>query len=430
MKVYSIPECRSKWQRLIQLFIVGGLISILPSTGAATTTDLAHEDLFAETLKGDWGQITFDLRYRYEYVDQDGLDSAKGDPIRLRLGYLTPKYAGFQAFAEFEGSTPVFTDDYNDTTNGKTNYAVIADPSEAELNQGWLSYVSIPDTTLKAGRQRIVLDNQRFIGAVGWRQLEQTFDSVNIFNTSIGNLSANASFIWNVKDIKSNDVNMQSPLLNLKYTFNDVGSLTGYGYWLDYKDPDDSGPFNYAFSTQTLGLRFDGETLVAEDTLKLLYTFEYANQSDYQDNPEDYSADYYHLIGGLTYPNKESVLSNITVKFGFEVLGSDSDVPFITPLGTNHAFNGWADQFLNVPSGGLKDLYGIASCSIAKVKLDLIYHDFQSDEGSSSYGDEIDLMLTKKFGSNYTIVAKYANYMADEYKTDTQKIWIQLTIAY
>ncbi len=430
MKVYSIPECRPKWQRLRQLFIIGGLISILPSTGAATTADLAHEDQFAEALKGDWGQITFDLRYRYEYVDQDGLDSAKGDPIRLRLGYLTPKYAGFQAFAEFEGSTPVFTDDYNDTTNGKTNYAVIADPSEAELNQGWLSYVSIPDTTLKAGRQRVVLDNQRFIGAVGWRQLEQTFDSVNIFNTSIGNLSANASFIWNVNDIKSNDVNMQSPLVNLKYTFNDVGSLTGYGYWLDYKDPDDSGPFNYAFSTQTLGLRFNGETLVAEDTLKLLYTLEYANQSDYQDNAEDYSADYYHLIGGLTYPNKESTLGNITAKIGYEFLGSDSDVSFKTPLGTNHAFNGWADQFLTVPPGGLKDLYGIASCSVAKVKLDLIYHDFQSDEGSSGYGDEIDLMLTKKFGSNYTIVAKYANYMADEYKTDTQKFWVQLTIAY
>lgn len=430
MKVYYSSESRPQWQSVSLLLLIGGLITILPSTGSASTTDPTPTDQIKEALKGDWGQIQFDLRYRYEYVNQDGLDSAKGDPIRLRLGYLTPNYAGFQAFAEFEGSTPVFTDDYNDTTNGKANYAVIADPSEAELNQGWLSYVSIPDTTLKAGRQRIILDNQRFIGAVGWRQLEQTFDSVNIINTSIGNFSANATFIWNVQDIKSDDVNMQSPLLNLKYKFSDIGSLAGYGYWLDYSDPDDSGLFPYAFSTQTFGLRFNGDTLVAEDTLKLLYTLEYANQSDFQDNPEDYTADYYHLTGGLTYPNKGSMLNNISAKIGYEVLGSDNDVSFKTPLGTNHAFNGWADQFLTVPPDGLKDLYGSVSCSIAGFKLDLIYHDFQSDQGSSEYGDEIDIMLTKRFGSNYTFVAKYANYSADEYKTDTEKFWIQFTIAY
>lgn len=383
-----------------------------------------------DALKGDWGQIKLDLRYRFEHVEQDGLKTTNGDPIRLRLGYLTPKFSGFQAFAEFEGNAPVFENDYNDTTNGKTEYAIIADPEESELNQGWLSFDTIPDTVIKGGRQRILLDNQRFVGAVGWRQMEQTFDAVNLLNTSLGSFSANAIYIWNVRSITSQDVNMQSPLLNLKYTFQDIGSLTGYGYWLDYDDPDDSGPFEFAFSTQTLGMRFDGTTALAADNLKLLYTAEYASQSDYQDNPKDYTADYYHLIGGFLTPNSGSMLANISVKVAYEVLGADNGVSFKTPLGTNHGFNGWADMFLTVPPDGLRDLYGILSGTIAGIKVDLIYHDFQADKGGSDYGTEFDTMLTKKFGSHYTLQAAYANYSADEYKTDTQKFWLQFTVAF
>jgi hypothetical protein len=212
--------------------VVGSMVIANGAFGAA----IPSSESIQEGLKGDWGQIKLDLRYRFEHVEQDGLKSTSGDPLRLRLGYLTPLFGGFQGFAEFEGNTPVFADDYNDKTNNKTDYAVIADPSEAEMNQAWLSYATIPDTVIKAGRQRILIDNQRFVGNVGWRQMEQTYDAVNVINTSVGNFSADATFIWNVRNTSSQDVAMQSPLLNLKYTFKDVGSLTGYGYWLDYDD--------------------------------------------------------------------------------------------------------------------------------------------------------------------------------------------------
>ena len=409
--------------------LCGAALALLSTAGVGLAAENTVNDQIQDALQGDWGQIKLNLRYRFEHVEQDGLKTTNGDPIRLRLGYLTPKFAGFQAFAEFEGNTPVFEDDYNDTTNGKTEYAVIADPSEGELNQGWLSFDTIPDTVIKGGRQKILLNNQRFVGAVGWRQMEQTFDAVDLINTSLGALSAQGMYIWNVRNIFSQDVNMQSPLLNLKYTFQDIGSLTGYGYWLDYNDPDDSGPFPFAFSTQTIGLRFNGSTAVA-DNLKLLYTAEYASQSDYQDNPEDYTADYYHFIGGLLAPNSGSMLTNISGKLAYEVLGSDNGVSFKTPLGTNHGFNGWTDQFLTVPPDGLRDLYGILSSTIAGVKVDLIYHDFRADEGGSDYGTEFDAMLTKRFASHYTLQAKYANYNADEYKTDTQKFWLQFTVAF
>jgi Alginate export len=409
--------------------LLGTSFALLMTGGTALAAESTTNDRIEDALQGDWGQIKMNLRYRFEHVEQDGLKTANGDPIRLRLGYLTPEFGGFQAFAEFEGNTPLFMDDYNSKVNGKNEYAVIADPSEGELNQAWLSLDAIPDTLLKAGRQRIMYDNQRFIGAVGWRQLEQTFDAVTLLNTSIGNFSANAAYIWNVLTITSEDVNMSSPLANLKYTFPDIGSFTGYGYWLDYDDPDNSGSPPYALSTQTIGLRFDGSAPVA-DNFKLLYTAEYANQVDYQENPEDFSADYYHFIGGLLVPNKDSMLSNISAKIAYEVQGEDEGVSFKTPLGTNHGFSGWADQFLTTPDDGLRDLYGILSTNVAGVKIDLIYHGFQADEGDIDYGTEFDTMLTKKFGKHYTLQAAYANYSADEYKTDTEKFWLQITMSY
>ncbi len=399
------------------------------TAGVAPAAESGINGRIEDALQGDWGQLQFNLRYRFEHVAQDGIKTANGDPVRLRLGYLTPKKSGFQAFAEFEGNTPLFLDDYNDRTDGKTEYAVIADPSEGELNQVWLAFDTIPDSVVKAGRQKILYDNQRFVGAVGWRQLEQTFDAVTLLNKSIGNFSANAAYVWNVRTILSQDVNMQSPLLNLKYTLQDIGSLAGYGYWLDYDDPTNSGPSPYAFSTQTLGLRFDGAAAVA-DNLKLLYTAEYANQQDYKGNSGDFSAEYYHLVGGLLVPNKASLLTNISAKVACEVQGTDNGVSFKTPLGTNHGFAGWADQFLTTPPGGLRDLYGVLSGTLAGVKADLIYHDFQADEGGSDYGTEFDAMLTWKFGKHYTLQVTYANYNADNYKSDTQKFWLQFTVAF
>lgn len=411
------------------LFSWGVALTFLATAGLVPATGNTVTDQIQQDLQGDWGQIKVNLRYRYEQVEQDGLKTAKGDPIRLRLGYLTPKQTGFQGYAELEGNTALFFNDYNDTGNGKTSYAVIADPSELEINQAWFSYDTIPDNFLKIGRQRIIFDNQRFVGPVGWRQMEQTFGAITLLNSSLGNLAINATYIWNVRTIFSKDVGMRSPLINLQYSLTGIGTITGYGYWLDYDDPTDSGPSPYSFSTRTTGLRLKGRTELIPN-LDLLYSAEYASQADYQDNPQDYSADYYHLLGGLLVPNNNAFLTNNSATIGYEILGSDAGVSLKTPLGTNHAFNGWADIFLTAPPTGLHDLYAILSSTIAGLKVDLIYHDFQADQGNADYGTEYDAMLTKKFAEHYSLQAVYANYDADTYKRDTQKFWLQLTVSY
>ncbi len=414
----------------IKFICSSSCITVLLLTGSALAAEAPSKTQFEQALQGDWGQISFNLRYRYERVVDDGLETATGDPVRLRLGYLSPNFAGFQAYGAVLGSTPIFLDDFNDSSNGKTGYAVIRDPNEIALDELWLTYETIPDTVIKGGRQHIAWDNERFVCNAKWRQMGQSFDSVTLLNQSLGNFSAKAAYLWTALTTENRDIGMQSPLINLNYSFPNIGSIISYGLWLDYDDPDDSGPFEYAYSAQTYGLRLNGSPAISEN-IKLLYTLEYASQSEYQDNPKNFSADYYSIIAGLSVPGKDTLLKNFSGAIGYEVFASDNDVSFQTPLGANHRYNGWADIFGKTkPSTGLCDLYGTLGITVAGVKIDLQYHDFQADAGGSDYGTEYDIKVARKFWKHYEVLASYSSYDANEHKTDTDKFWLQLTVNY
>ncbi len=120
--------------------------------------------------------------------------------------------------------------------------------------------------------------------------------------------------------------------------------------------------------------------------------------------------------------------SGMKATLGYEVLGSDSgEYGFSTPLATLHKFNGWADQFLGTPPQGLVDLYASLSGGLAGGKWAVVYHEFEADEESSGVddlGDEIDLVYSRKFGSNYNGGIKYAAYTAGDTKVDADKLWV------
>ena len=163
---------------------------------------------------------------------------------------------------------------FNSTRNGKTSYSTVADPEKAELNQLWISFNGIPDTVIKGGRQRIKLDDDRFIGNVGWRQMETTFDSVLITHTNqqLFGLVINAGYIGNVSTFTDTTENINAPILNISYKLGDYGNIIGYGYWLDYTEKE-----NYEKSSETYGLRFTnfqkpGDSLPITDNLGVVYT--------------------------------------------------------------------------------------------------------------------------------------------------------------
>ena len=125
------------------------------------------------------GDVIVDLRARYESVEQGGFASDAGALTnRLRAGFQTAPLKGTAFLAEGV-LVDDLVEDYNSTTNGQTQYPVVADPADfAAINRLALINKSLERTTLTFGRQRIVHDDQRFVGNVGWRQHEQTFDGL------------------------------------------------------------------------------------------------------------------------------------------------------------------------------------------------------------------------------------------------------------
>jgi hypothetical protein len=409
--------------------------SIPLATALLIFSQVAFADIdktIEDALKfGDGGAVKFDFNYRWENVDRDaGADkTANANTIRTRIGVLSPKFYGFQGFAEYEG-THAMQNDYNDGRNNKPVFSIVPDPAQNELNQLWISYSAF-DTVIKGGRQRIKFDDDRFIGNVGWRQLETTFDSVLVTNKSLKNLTVNAGYIGNVQTFLSTTENIDAPILNVNYKLGNYGNLIGYGYWLDYREPE-----NAAKSSQTYGLRLDGATPKMYEHYKLLYTAEWSYQQDYQHSPVEYEAHRFNFMGGLT-------AYFVTFQGAVEQLnGSGKNQRFSTPLGTNHAFQGFADLFLNTPDNGIRDVSATASAKLLDDSLTVsaVYHDFTDDTGNQNYGDEWNFQAVKKFGKHYSVLAKYAYYSADSSdgylgtgastNTDTQRIWLQGNVSF
>ncbi len=398
------------------------------------TLFLAHTGHAADSLKDAFmhGKPHIDIRYRYEFVDQDGLpEKAHASTIRTRLGYTSDTYHHLFGRIELENVAQIGGDDYNDTRNGRTDHPVVADVETTEVNQLLLHYTGIPDTTLTAGRQVLSLDGQRYIGPVAWRQNNQTFDAVTLIHSGISDTTFTYGYIHRINRIfgsysGAGDWDSDSHFMHISYTRIPWASLTAYGYFLDFEN---DSPGN---SSQTLGVSATGKKVLNE-TMTFTYHAEYAEQTDYADNPTDYRADYYHLAPALAW-------KNLTLTVGYEVLGSDSGRKgFATPLATLHKFNGWADKFLNTPANGLEDVYvsikyTLSGCDKLACLNGLItkvqYHHFAADGAGGDYGREWDLYVKKPLNAHCYIEAEYAYYDADNFDTDTQQLTLGFAITY
>ena len=398
-------------------------IAFLAMAGSQTASAGINENI-ENALKfgqedGKYGQVKINLLYRFEQDDSKNPAKDHGDAstIRMRLGYLTPEFSGLQGYAEYETNQDFGANTYNSLRNGKGEYETIVDPQEHELNQLWVSFKGIPDTEIKVGRQRIKIDNDRFIGNVGWRQMESTYDAVMVTNKSVENMTVKVGYINQRQHINSTVNPMQTELANVAYNFKGYGKLTGYGYWIDNNE-------KHTLSSQTYGVSFVGGKKLTDD-VKAHYRLEYAFQKDFEQNSKQYEVDYYHVMGGAT-------AFGVTAKVGMEQLGGTSSGAFTTPLATGHAFNGWSDQFLTTPADGLRDVYTSLSTKVLGVKLMGVYHDFADDTGSLDYGKEWDLLAVKKFGKHYSLLAKYAYFDADTAsgKFDTQNFWLQAGLSF
>jgi hypothetical protein len=364
------------------------------------------------------GVPNLELRARVERAEQDNnLKDADAYTLRARLGYTTGKWNDIDLSGEYEGTFAYGPGLYNSGPggNGRTDRVIIADPEGTQLNQSFVRYSGLSGTVFKLGRQRLTLDNARFIGNCGWRQNESTLDAISVVNTSLPKTTLSYAYVTRFNSVfYAGRYKLNGQLLNAAWAPTPLFNLTGYGYLLDF----DLETVAARRDTQTLGLRASGAVPVS--SFKFVYAAEYATQSDYKEAPATVDADYYLLEAGAAF-------DTVTAKLGYEVLGGDGVYGFQTPLATLHAFQGWADLFLNTPNTGIRDAYLSVGGKLADVSLLAVYHDFDPDSGSGGgYGSEIDLQASKPINSNFSVLVKYADYNADSFAIDTRKTWLQV----
>lgn len=369
------------------------------------------------------GTTSLDARLRHERAEQDNaLRDADATTLRVRLGYLTDTWRGWDAFGEFEGTFAIGGEDYNsgppflDASNGHAGYTTIADPASEEVNRAWLRFRGLADTNLKLGRQRLILDNARFVGNVGWRQNEQTFDALTLENRGLPGLALTYAWIRKQNFILFNGNRMNTHLLNARYRVDERLTVIGYGYWVDFRD--DVGPrVPGAPDHRNLGLRASG------DWGGVRYAFEYADQDDHGEAPSSVDASYYLADLGTD-------LGPARLRAVYEVLGGDGTYGFQTPLATNHAFQGFADVFLVTPATGVRDRYVVVGSEFGGFKANAFYHDFEPDDGGGDLGSEVDLVVGRVLTQRLKALVKYADYDADDFGVDTERFWVQAEYAF
>jgi hypothetical protein len=388
--------------------------AILSATVTALCAGTPETVVTPPPSQGDWITPLIDIRTRYEFADVDGLDVSHAWTFRERLGLKTTAWNGFSALVEGEFSQAA-VDDYNGGAPGADPFdpanSPILDPETNELNQAYLQYEGF-DTTARVGRQKVVYDNAAFIGDVGWRQNQQTYDAISLANKSIDGLTLNYAYLNQVNRIFGSDAdaplslpttNVQdiaasAHLFNASYAGIEGLTLGGYAYIMNFEDVGawDNNTFGMSAKGDLLGLTLYGE-LAWQDKAGVL-------------GNDD--AMYAHASATKNLKTDSFDLGSLTL--GVEHL----DAGFKTPLATVHAFNGFADVTdaarISGAHNGLTDVYVSHAIPIFfGIKWMNVLHAMGDNELTGGYGWEYDSVLTKKFDDHFTAIAKFAYFDSD-----------------
>lgn len=375
------------------------------------------------------GQASLDIRYRYEFVDDsDFSENANASTARLRLNYTTDSWQNWSGLLEFDYIGEILVNDFNSgagtSSPDRDQYPVVADPKGADLNQLYVDYTGFSRSRLRLGRQRIVLDNQRFVGGVAWRQNEQTYDALSIRSELSSGINLFYAYVGQVNRIfgersVAGSTSTNTHLLNVDIKANESWRFIPYYYRID---DDDIA----AFSSSTLGVRALGKVSIGSKRLDIVA--ELSNQSDTANNPVDYDALYYHLKADL------EISDSLTIGADIESLGGDQQVAgssFRTPLATLHLFQGWADQLLVTPAAGVNDYSLRAAYQHSPWRFQGRYHSYQAEDGPGDWGDELEFSAGRNFGDRYTLLLKAAIFSAsDPAFADATKLWVQFQATY
>jgi hypothetical protein len=375
----------------------------------------------------DGDGFIFNSSLRSENVSEVGLaHDAHALTLRNRFGFQSAWSQDFSFLIEAE-SIIGLSDSFNDTLNGMVDYPVVADPDTLELNRLQFSFSGIDDTKITVGRQTLDIGDGRYVGSDGGRQNQQTYDAVTVENSSFDNLSLSYSYVDQALTVLGSDspfqhLELDAHLAQAAIT-NSAGTFTAAAIFEDMPD----SPFA---SNRTLMVNWTG-AFGADDGVSVNYLLEYAQQSEYADNPASFDLDLLTAEIDLSQGPFTGVL-------GFETRGGDGTLGFYTPLASGYRFMGWGDPFAasGTPADGIRGAYVAGRVSIAEpvfgsdIEAMVRWHKFETDDGGVDLGSELNASLSSQLNDHVSLELRGAFYDGTQASpASVDKIWFTLSFS-
>lgn len=375
------------------------------------------------------GRFTFELRPRYNRISEsDKPLRTEGGTLRLTAGFESAPIQSTRLVVEGIHANQV--DPHFNDNGGNINtspYPLLPDPRYTGMNRVYVEYGGIEDAKIRAGRQRVRLDNQRWISDNDFRQVPQLFDGVSAVHEGLPGWQLYGAYFGKVRTTSGTGNDLKLTLLHAAWNPKPGHYVSLYGYFHDQ-------PQNGAFtgfannSYRVIGARFEGNAArwAPMQGVDLPFEVEYAKQRPYAGGDGRIDVDYYRVGGGVAW--RETVL-----RADYEIKESNGGAYGLQmPLTDFYAFNGWTLHFYNTPRQGLRDKWATLRQGWRDFTLYAEYHRFKSDYGSLDFGRELDVGLTYAWNDNTTLRFQHARYDPDSGTLDAniRKTWITFTWRY
>jgi hypothetical protein len=407
-----------------KLRAVGALVAILAAC-FARAEDAAEAFSIADSLRH--GRFSLELRPRYNRIEESNYpEVSTGGTVRAVAGWRSAPYRGLRLAVEAIHADHIGRKEFNDDPGllFSSPFPLLPDPRHTGVNQAYVEYAGVEGPRLRAGRQVVRLDNQRWASDNDFRQIPQLFDGVSFAHAPFDNTEVSAGQFWRVRNTSGTTASLKLSTLRAAWNPAPGHSLSVFAV---LHDQAQNGAFTgFADNSyRVLGAKADG-AVTGLRAIDILYTAEYAQQRPYADGDTRVRADYWRLGAGVGS-------AAWTARYDYEVKGSNNGMYGLQmPLTDFYGFNGWTLHFFNTPRQGLRDQWLTLRYSIAPFTLYGETHRFRSDYAGIDFGREHDLGVTYAFGESCVLRLQHARYDPGAGTPDPRirKTWLTLTYVY
>ena len=299
------------------------------------------------------------------------------------------------------------------------------------LSEAWGQFFLSPTISLKAGRQIISYDNQRFLGGLEWAQQGRRHDALLfIYNNKEKKTQLHIGGALNSDDDVPEPANLQSPSASFYSVGGNYKSMQYGWYHKDLKGGKFSLlAFNAIYQNAADSSTFAKQTFGATGSIKLGKKLSFSGDLYYQTGKVGNSdVDALLASGALTLATEATPITlGVEYISGKDDTDTDNTVRHFTPdFGTNHAFNGFMDYFFVGPANGtvgVTDIFLKTKFKLKKGVLIANVHEFltgseQVNESretlSSAMGTEIDLVYAVKLAPAVQLHLGYSHLFATD----------------